>query len=115
MAWGACRPPARGGHGGWPVRGGGCRLVPHATGAVGIPARVPRGAVALVGDVHQHPGQELERVGGFGARRRALGRVRPVRHRLGGAVVGQPLQRDGIPGAVAREAGRERAIVLGDP
>jgi hypothetical protein len=35
--------------------------------------------------------------------------------RLGGAVVGEPLQCDGIPGAVAREAGGERAIVLGDP
>jgi hypothetical protein len=75
------RESGRGDHGGWPVRGGGCRLVPHATGAVGIPAIVPRGDVALVGDVHQHPGQELERVGGFGARRRALGLVRPVRQR----------------------------------
>ncbi len=41
--------------------------------------------------------------------------VGPVRRGLGGAVVGQPLQRDGMPGAVAREAGGERAIVHGDP
>jgi len=75
----------------------------------------PRSDVPLVGDVHQYPGQELERVGGLGARRRALGLIGRVRHRLGGAVVGQPLQFDGIPGTVAREAAGKRAIVLGDP
>jgi hypothetical protein len=118
------RPPAaglgrresgRGDDHGRRLERGGLSLTSHPTRTVGIPARVPRGDVALVGDVHQHPGQELERVGGLGARRRALGRVRPVRHRLVGAVVGQPLQRDGIPGAGAREAGGERAIVHGDP
>jgi hypothetical protein len=41
--------------------------------------------------------------------------VGPVRHGLRGSVVGQALQRDGIPGAVACEPHRERAIVLGDP
>ncbi len=69
----------------------------------------------LVRSVHEHPGQELERVGGLGARRGSVGLVGAIRHRLRGPVVRQPLQRDGIPGAVAREARRERAIVLGDP
>ena len=120
------RPPAGGlrrresgrrGDGGWPrpVCGGERRLVPRAPRAVGIPAIVPRGDVALVGDVHQHPGQERERVDGLGARRRALGLVRPVRHRRGGAVVGQPLQCDGIPRTVPGESGGERAIVLRHP
>ena len=36
-------------------------------------------------------------------------------HRLRGPVVGQPLERDRIPGAVPREAGREAPIILGDP
>jgi len=49
------------------------------------------------------------------ARRRAVGLVRPIGHDLGGPVVREPLQRDGIPRAVARESGRERAVVLRDP
>ena len=97
------------------VSGGGLGLPPHATGAIGIPAIVPRRDVALVGKVDPHPGQELQRVGGLGARRRTLGRVGPVGHGPGGAVGRQPLQRDGIPRAVAHEAGGKRAIVLRTP
>jgi hypothetical protein len=63
----------------------------------------------------QHPGEELERVYRLGARRRTVRLVGPVRHRLRGSVVRQALQHDGIPGAVAREAGGERAIVHGEP
>ncbi len=40
---------------------------PHPARAVGIPAVVPRRDLALVRDVHQHPREELERVGGLGA------------------------------------------------
>ena len=76
---------------------------------------VARRDVALVRDVHQEPGQELQRVHRLGPRRWPLRLVGAIRHRLSGPVVRQPLQRDGIAGAVAREAHRERAIVLGDP
>ena len=109
------RQPWRGDDGGRPVRRGGRRLTSHAPRAVGIPATVSCRDLPLVRNVHEHPGQELERVGGLGPRRGALGLVRPVRHRLGGAVVGQALQRHGIPRAVPSEPRRERAIVLGDP
>jgi hypothetical protein len=54
------------------------------TGRVAIV--VPRGDVALVGDVDQDPGEELERVHGLGARRRALGLVGAIHHRLRGPV-----------------------------
>ncbi|OBQ31858.1 MAG: hypothetical protein AN485_23020, partial [Anabaena sp. MDT14b] len=59
--------------------------------------------------------QKLQRVGGLGARRRAVRLVGPVRHRLRGAVVRQALQRDRIPRTVPGESGDERAIVLGHP
>jgi hypothetical protein len=91
-----------------------CRSAAHPQ-AIGIPAVVPRGDVALVGDVDEHAGQELERVHNLRSRRRALGLVRPVRHGLGGAVMREPLQRDRIAGAVPGEPGGEGAIVLGDP
>ncbi len=69
----------------------------------------------LVWHVHEDPGEALERVGGFGPRGRALGFVGAIGHGLGGAVIGQPFQRDGIPRAGAREPGGEGAIVLRDP
>jgi hypothetical protein len=79
---------------GWRLGGGGLGLPPHATGAIGIPAIVARRDVALVGRVDPHPGQELQRVSGLGARRRTLGRVGPVGHGLRTAVVGEAFQRD---------------------
>jgi hypothetical protein len=109
------RQPWRGDDGGRPVGSGRRRLLAHAPRTVGIPAVVPRGDVALIGDVHQHPGQKLQRVHGLRARRGSVGLVRPVRDRRRGPVIRQPLQRDRIPRAVAREARRERAIVLGHP
>ena len=69
----------------------------------------------LVGDVHQHPGEELERVHGLGARRRAVGLVGPVGDRLRRPVVGQPFQGDGIPRAVPREPGGKGPVILGHP
>ena len=69
----------------------------------------------LVGDVDQDPRQELQRVGGLGAGGGALGLVGAVGHLPRGAVIRQPLERHGIPCAVAREALRKRPIVLGDP
>ena len=42
------RQPWRGDDGGRPVRGGGRRFISHAAGAVGVPAVIPRGDVALV-------------------------------------------------------------------
>ncbi len=60
--------------------------------AVGVPAIVPRRDVAPVGDVDEHPRQELERVGGLGARRRTFRLVGPVRHGLRGPVVRQPFR-----------------------
>lgn len=60
----------------------GLRLPPHPTRAVGIPAVVARRDMPLVGDVHEHPGQELERVGGLGPRRSPLRLMRAMRHRL---------------------------------
>ena len=109
------RQPRRGNHRGWPVRRCWRRLPPHAPPAIGIPPVVPRGDMALVGDVDQHPRQKLQRLHGLSTRRWPFGLVRPVRHRLGGSVVGEPLQRDGIPRAVARQARLERAIVVWDP
>jgi hypothetical protein len=81
------RPPAaglgrreagRGDDGGWPVRGGGRRLVPHATGAVGIPAIVSCRDVPFVRDMDQHPGQELQWVYGLGAGPRYQTRMNAV-------------------------------------
>jgi hypothetical protein len=75
------RPPAgglgrreswRGDDQGWRIGCGGLGLTPHPARTVGVPAVVPRGDVALVGNVHEDPSEELERVGGFGPRRRAL-------------------------------------------
>jgi hypothetical protein len=71
--------------------------------------------VPLVGDVHEDPGEELKRVGGFGPRRRTVRLVRAIGHGLGGAVVGQPLERDRIAGAVPGESGSEGTIVFRDP
>jgi len=51
--------------------------------AVGIPAVVPRRDVALIGDIDQHPGQELQRVNGLGARRRALRLIGAIGYGLG--------------------------------
>lgn len=51
--------PRRGHDGHRGIDGGGLRLGAHAARAVGIPAVVPRGHVALVRDVDQHPGEEL--------------------------------------------------------
>ncbi len=83
--------------------------------AIGIPAVVPRGHLPLVRDVDQHPGQALQRVDGRGPRRRPLGLVGVVGHGLGGPVIREPLQRDRIPGAVAREPAGEGAVILGHP
>ena len=94
----------RGDDGGRHRRRGG-RLAPHPARAVGIPAVVRCRDVPLVGDVHQHPGQELKRVHGLGARRRAFGLARPIGHRFRRPVVGEPFQGDGIPRAVPREHG----------
>jgi hypothetical protein len=69
----------------------------------------------LVRDVHQHPSQELERVGRLGARRRALRLVGPVRHGLGGPVVRQPFERHGIPRTVPGEPSGKRAVLLRHP
>ena len=100
------RPPAGGLGGRQPRRGGdhgrrsgrdGLSLTSHPPRAIGIPAVVPRRDVALVGDVHEHPGEELQPVHRLGARRRAFGLVGAIGHGLGGPVVRQPLQRDGIP------------------
>ncbi len=68
-----------------------------------------------IGDVHEDSGEELQRVGGLGARRWPLGLVRPVPHRPRAAVVGEPFQRDRIAGAVPGESGGEGTIVLRDP
>jgi hypothetical protein len=57
-------------------RGGGLGVTPHPARAVGIPAIVPRRDMALVRNVYEHPGEELQRVGGLGARRWPLGLVR---------------------------------------
>ena len=46
--------------------------------------------VGVLSDVHQHLGQELERVGGFGPRRRTLRFIGAIGHGLGGSVVGEP-------------------------
>jgi len=83
-----------------------------AARAVSVPARVPGRDVALVGDVHQHPGEELERVDGLGARRRALRLVGAVGDRFHGPVVGEPVQRDGLslsPPPARRDRARRRA------
>ncbi len=89
---------------------GGLGLPPHGTRSIGIPARVPRGDVARVGDVHQHPGRGRERVHRLGARRRAVRRVRAVRRGLRGPVVAEPFQRDRIRAQYrgARGASRTR-------
>jgi hypothetical protein len=60
----------------------GLLLGPHPAWAVGIPAVVPRRDVALVRDVHQHPREELERVGGLRAGGGALRLVGATGHRL---------------------------------
>ncbi len=74
-------PPARGLGGREPRRGhhrhrsigtGGLCLTTYPARAVGIPAIVPRGHVALVRDVDQHARQELQRVGCLGTRRGRL-------------------------------------------
>ena len=73
-----------------------------------MPAMVPRGHVAFVRNVHQDPGQEFQGAQGLGARRRrAVRLVRPVGDRFRRPVVGEPLQRDGMPRAVPREPGGE--------
>ncbi len=72
-AGGLCRrQPRCGNHRRRPVRRCGRRLPPRAPWAIGIPAIVPRGDVALVRNVHQDPGQELQRVHRLGARRGPL-------------------------------------------
>jgi hypothetical protein len=81
------RQPWRRDEGERPFPRGRHHLLPHATRPIGIPAVVPRRDVARVGDVHEHPGEELERVGGLGPRRRALRIVGAVRHRLRGPVI----------------------------
>ena len=90
-------------------------LAAHAARVVGIPTVLPCGDVTLVRDVDQDPGEELQRVRRFGAGGGAVGLVGAIRHGLRASVVGQPLQRDGIPRAVAREPGGERAIVFRYP
>jgi hypothetical protein len=97
------RPPAgglrrrqlrRGHHREWPVRRGGRSLVPHATAAVGVPLVVPRGDVALVGDVDPHSRQELQRVyglalqqlGEFDRKTSSWVRTPPEIRTLGGAI-----------------------------
>ena len=57
---------------GWRIGCCGLGLTPHSARKVGVPTVVPRGDVALVRNVHEDAGEELERVGGFGPRRRAL-------------------------------------------
>jgi len=113
--WPRRRQPRRGDDRGRPVRCRRLRLPPHAAGAIGIPAVVPRRDVPLVGDVDQHPRQELERVHGLGARRRAVGLVRPIDHDLGGTVVREPLSCDGIPCTVPGEPSGEGLVLLGHP
>ena len=90
-------------------------LTPQPARAVGVPAVVPRGHVALVGNVDQHPRQELQGVLGFGARGGTLRRIGAVGHRLRAPVVRQPLKRHRIPRVVPREPGREGPIILGNP
>ena len=41
--------------------------------------------------------------------------VSDLRHRLGGSVVGQPLQRDGIPRTIPGEPSGKRPVLLGHP
>ena len=65
--------------------------------------------------MHEHPGQELERVHGLRARGRAFRLVGALGLGLGGPVVRQPSERHGIPRAVPGESGGEGAIVLRDP
>ena len=45
----------------------------------------------------------------------AVGLVGAVGHGLGGPVIREPLQGEGIPRAIAREPDREGSIVLGNP
>jgi hypothetical protein len=95
--------------------GGGLGLTPQPARAVGIPARIPCRDIPLVRNVHEHPSQELERVGGIGPRCWPIRLVGAIRHRRRGPVIRQPLQRDGILRAVPGESDRERANVLGHP
>jgi len=71
--------------------------------------------VASVGDVDQQSGQELRRVGGLGARRRPLGRVRGIAHDRGRPVVSQPLQGDRIPCTVPGERSGKRPVLPRQP
>ncbi len=100
-------PRRRHGCGGAPGSGRSPRSAPHPARPIGVPPAVPRGHLPLVRDVGQHPREKLQRVGGLGARGGALGLVGAVGHGLRGRVISEPLQRDRIPGAVARATFRE--------
>lgn len=68
---------------------------PHRAVAGGARRDVP-----FVGDLHERSRQELQWVGGLGARRGSVGLVRPVRHRRRGSVVRWPFERNRLPRAV---------------
>ena len=88
---------------------------PHAGGAVGIPAVVALEDLALIGNMAHHPRQELQGVQGLGPRRGAARLVRPIGDRAGGEPVRQPAKRHRVPGAVAGQPGGERPILGWDP
>ena len=77
-------------------------LTPQPRRAVRLTAVVPRGQVPRVRDMDPPPREELQRVGGLGAGGGARGRVGAVGPRLRAPVVGPPVERDRIPGAVPR-------------
>lgn len=78
--------------------------------AVAISAIPSRGDVARVGDVHQHPGEELQRVHNLSARRRAVRLVRSIRRRRGGAVLRQRYKRLRIPRTIFGELSGSCAV-----
>ncbi len=107
--------------GSWgPLRWGALRPGVRFTGGAGTEEREDLVDHRRLGDERDDPHRPAtrrtrERVHGLRARRRPVRLVGPIRHGLRGSVGGAPLERDGIPGAVAREVRRERALVLGDP
>lgn len=86
-------------------------LAPPATHPRGVPAIVALEDLALVRNVADDPGQELQDIRGLGARRRPGRLVGVVGDRVVVFLVRQAAERDGLAGAVASEPDGEAAVI----